>query len=109
MYEAIRGRFGSRRDKLIKDSIFRICCDLAVRYAQLDDVERAKRYERMSFAEKPFSILSKRAKRLLRVRAPRLFWLAHTLNKRSQHAREKFRSRDAADGSGDARITVRSA
>jgi glycosyltransferase involved in cell wall biosynthesis len=109
MYEAIRGRFGSRCDKLIKDRIFRICGDLAVRYAQRGDIELAKRYARMSFIEKPFSILSQRAKMLLRARAPRLFRLAHEINKRSLHAREQFSSLERSEENGEARITARSA
>jgi glycosyltransferase involved in cell wall biosynthesis len=105
MYQAIRGRFGSRPDKLIKESIFQICCDLSARYAQLGDEQRAKEYERLAFAEKPFNVLSQRAKTLLRTRTPKLFQFAHQLNQQSRQAQEKLGSPDLTEERGEAPVS----
>ena len=106
MYQAIRGRFGFQRDKLIKESIFQIYCELAVRYAQVNELERAKEYERLSFAEKPFAVLSQRAKMLLRTRAPKLFSLARQLNQQSLDARKQSRSGQLSERTEKAPVTA---
>jgi glycosyltransferase involved in cell wall biosynthesis len=103
MYQALRGRLGARPDKLIKESIVQIYCDLAARYAQLGEVESARKYERLAFAEKPFSSLSQRAKAILRTRAPKLCQLAHEFNKQS--AGEKSRSTDLTEKSGESPVS----
>lgn len=97
MFEALRGRLGARRDRLIKNRIFHICTELAQEFAQQGNAREAKKFERRAYGNKLFGMLTRRVKAVLRSRAPKLFSLAKQLNETSQKTIAKWRSPDSAE------------